>query len=177
MSNMEKLINKKIETYVSTYKNDIRSLALGLEFKEMDKLNELMEFVFEYTRLVINKDEFAKRRRTKNDIPGDNRCTAKISNGEQCTRRKKTECEYCGTHSKGIPHGSIALNGEEPEITSMSLEVVAIDIGGIIYYVDSDYNVFKTEDIMMNKENPRVVAKAEKINGKMTIPALGIFSI
>ena len=54
------------------------------------------------------------------------------------------------------------------------IEVFAQEIQGIVYYLDNYNNVYKTEDIMMNKENPEIVGKYEKNNNKFTIPSLGL---
>ena len=40
-------------------------------------------------------------------VPSSERCMAKRANGEQCTRRKKQDSCYCGTHTKGTPHGTV----------------------------------------------------------------------
>ena len=40
-------------------------------------------------------------------VPSSEKCQAKRSNGIQCTRRKKQDSCYCGTHIKGTPHGTV----------------------------------------------------------------------
>jgi hypothetical protein len=170
---MDKKINKSIETYVTDFKDGIRSKVLELAFENKDKANQLLEFVYDYDRLILSKDVFQKRKRIKNSIPMSNRCNAKRANGEQCTRRKKKECEFCGTHSKGTPHGLFEMNEKENDI-SEKLEVFAEDIKGIVYYLDKYNNVYKTEDILQGKENPQIIAKYVKINGEYTIPEFGL---
>lgn len=172
---MEKRINKKIETYVTTFKNDIRTKIASLEFEdsEKSKVNELLEYVFDYERLTMLKDDLIKRKRIKNSIPSLNRCNAKRANGEQCTRRRKDKCEFCGTHVKGTPHGLIQ-NTETNENIIQKIDVVAEEICGIVYYIDKFNNVYKTEDILGGKQNPNIIAKAEKRNGVYSIPELGL---
>jgi hypothetical protein len=46
-----------------------------------------------------------------------------------------------------------------------SVEVIAKEIDGIVYYVDEFKNVYKTEDILNEKENPQIIAKYESISG------------
>ena len=104
---MEKRINKKIELYVTTFKDQIRNKVTELDFSEKVKINELLEYVYEYNRFVLLKDDLSKRKRIKNSIPSLNRCNAKRANGEQCTRRRKEDSEFCGTHYKGTPNGLI----------------------------------------------------------------------
>jgi hypothetical protein len=153
---MEKRINKKFESYITNFKDDVRKKISDLAF-DNKKMNELIEFVYEYERFSISKDDLNKRKRIKNSIPCSNRCNAKRANGEQCTRRRKEGCEFCGTHSKGAPNGMV-LADEQNAITK-KVEVFAEDIFGIVYYIDNIGNVYKTEDVMEGKENPQIIAK------------------
>jgi hypothetical protein len=138
-------------------------------------MNELLEYVCEYDRLCFEKDDFVKRKRLKNTIPQMNRCNAKRASGEQCTRKRRNDCEFCGTHYKGTPYGMI--NGDDQDETpnhNHKIEVFAEDIGGIVYYIDNHKNVYKTEDIIQSKENPKIIAKYEKNGDRYTIPEFGI---
>lgn len=170
---MEKRINKKIETYVTSFKDGVREKITELCFTEKTKMNELLEFVYDYERLSLIKDDLVKRKRIKNSIPNMNRCNAKRSNGEQCTRRRKDGCEFCGTHVKGTPHGLITSDSST-EIVSHKVEVFAQEIFGIVYYVDKNNNVYKTEDILDGKQNPQVIGKCVKHAGVLTIPEFGL---
>jgi hypothetical protein len=104
-------------------------------------------------------------------VPYSDRCCAKRANGEQCTRRKKEE--YCGTHMKGTPHGIVDLNQDVTQTTT-KVEVWAQDIKGIIYYVDKDMNVYNAEDIVSNKNNPKVIAKYSKDGENYSIPEFNL---
>lgn len=170
---MEKRINKKIETYVTAFKDDVRKKITELAFDEKQKINDLLEFVYDYERLSVIKDDLIKRKRIKNSIPNLNRCSAKRANGEQCTRRRKEDCEFCGTHAKGTPHGLMQSTATN-ELVSHKLEVIAEEIFGIIYYVDKFNNVYKTEDIMEGKKDPQIIAKYERRGNVLTIPELGL---
>jgi hypothetical protein len=170
---MERRLNKKFELYISEFKDKIKDKLAGLEFTEKGKSNELLEFVYDYERLVFQKEDVSKRKRIKNSIPITNRCIAKRANGEQCTRRRKDNCEYCGTHAKGTPHGLITNNIDANNV-SCTIELFAQEIGGIVYYIDKHTNVYKTEDVLQNKENPLIVANYTLTNGLYHIPAFGI---
>ena len=122
---MDKRLNKKSELYVTQFKDDLRTKITGLCFDEKSKVNELIEYVYEYERLNFVKDDFVKRKRVKNSIPDLNRCNAKRANGEQCTRRRKEQCEFCGTHFKGAPHGLITSGANPIDTNNHSLEVLA----------------------------------------------------
>jgi hypothetical protein len=170
---MEKRLNKKIEAYVTSFKDDIRNKIATLNFEEKDKTNELIEYVYEYERFLLIKDDLNKRKRVKNSIPCSNRCNAKRANGEQCTRRRKESCEFCGTHSKGTPNGLIT-NTDSESVQLQKIQVVAEEISGIVYYIDSFKNVYRTEDILKGKSNPEIIAKCIHENGRYTIPSLGL---
>lgn len=170
---MDKKLNKTIDDYLVSYKNDIRNKMLELSFDDKSKMNELLEYIFEYDKLQFTKEDFVKRKRVRNSIPECNRCIAKRANGEQCTRRKKNDNEFCGTHSKGTPHGLVQACDIMND-TNERIEVFAQEIKGIVYYIDKRGNVYKTDDVLDEKENPLIIAKWKYENGSYTIPELGL---
>ena len=169
---MEKRINKKIEVYFTKCKDDICKKITELNFNDKEKMNELIEYVYEYERLQMYQDDLSKRKRIKNTIPVTNRCNAKRANNEQCTRRRKEGSEFCGTHVKGVPHGLVTADNNNDHTTK--LEVIATEIMGIVYYIDNNKNVYNTEDIMNQSQTPRIIAKYENHSGTITIPELGL---
>ena len=170
---MEKRLNNKVDQYIQTLKNDLHNKILASNHQDRQQVSELVQYLFEYPKLNLEKEDFVKRKRVKNSIPEVNRCIAKRANGEQCTRRRKEECEYCGTHSKGTPHGTIQ-NEDEAPAQNQTMEVFAEEIKGIVYYLDKYNNVYNTEDIMNNRENPRIIGKWEKHGHNYSIPSLGL---
>jgi hypothetical protein len=170
---MEKRLNTKFDVYIKNFKDGIRDKMMSLSSFSPDQIAQLMEFVYEYNHITLNKDDFIKRKRVKNSIPENNRCIAKRATGEQCTRRRKAECDFCGTHSKGSPHGVMTtLVAEINQI--QNVELFAQDIKGIVYYLDQHKNVYNTEDVMSSKENPQIIAKWEKQKDEYVIPSLGL---
>ena len=103
---MERRINKKIDDYIRTFKSDLVS-HLSCHCCNNDLTNNLSEYIYNYEGLQLDKESFSKRKRVKNSVPIYERCNAKRANGEQCTRRRKDGEKFCGTHSKGTPHGFI----------------------------------------------------------------------
>jgi hypothetical protein len=156
---MDKRINKKLDSYISSFKNDIRTKADELGITSNSEVSRLLTYVYEYNRLTLGKEDFMKRKRNKLGINVCERCTAKRSNGEQCTRRKKTGHEFCGTHTKGIPHGVCEqMNIPQASVVN-KIEVRVQDIKGIMYFIDSNDNVYQTEDVLMEKKNPVIIGK------------------
>jgi len=170
---MEKRINSKVDQYITNIKDDICNKINNLNIEDTSIKSELLEFIYDYSRLSLNKEDFIKRKRIKNTIPETNRCNAKRANGEQCTRRRKDNCEFCGTHTKGTPHGLIQ-NENSMQDKKEKVEIYATEIMGIVYYIDHIKNVYNTEDIMNNIENPRVIAQYKKNNNTITIPEFGL---
>lgn len=170
---MERRLNKKLELYITKFKDDIRDKTthLGLINEET---NYLLQYIYDYDRLSFQKDDFQKRKRCKNVVPFFDRCCAKRASNEQCTRRKKTGNEYCGTHMKGCPHGQVENNEEDSQPTTEQIEVWAQDIHGIIYYIDKFGNVYQAEDIVANKKNPTIISKYVKNGDTYSIPQFGI---
>jgi hypothetical protein len=170
---MERRLNKKIEQYISGFKDEIRTKATDLGVTKNEGGNLLLQFVYDYDRLTLAKDDFVKRKRVKNVVSYFDRCCAKRATDEQCTRRKKEGFEYCGTHMKGTPHGIVEAQ-DNVKTTTSKLEVWAQDIQGIIYYIDKNGNVYQAEDIVVNKVNPTIIAKYEKNGDVFSIPEFGI---
>ena len=170
---MEKRLNKKTELYISLFKESIKEKATNMGIIKNDQVGQLLQYIFDYDRLTFDKDDLKKRKRIKNYVPIFDRCCAKRANNEQCTRRKKDNEEYCGTHIKGTPHGIIDLQNEL-KINTQKIEVFAQDIKGIIYYIDSNENVYQAEDIIINKINPKIIAKYVKSGDQYSIPEFNI---
>ena len=166
---MEKRVNKKIEIHYREFKDNIRNKVSSLDFNDTTKTNELLEYIYDYEKLQLLKDDFIKRKRVKNSIPSLNRCSAKRCNGEQCTRRRKDKSEFCGTHIKGTPHGLIIFDETGGNSIIQKLEVFIVNISGIVYYIDHHGNVYKTEDILEDKQNPAIIAKYVRENGNYSI--------
>ena len=162
---MERRINKKIDSYISELKENVKKKA-----SELGKDLELVQYIYDYDRLILVKEDFMKRNRVKNIVNLSERCCAKRANGEQCTRRRKDlSVEFCGTHLKGRPHGTCDLE-TDLETEGKKVEVWAQDIQGIIYYIDKALNVYQVEDIMQGKVNPKIIAKYIKIGDTYSIP-------
>jgi hypothetical protein len=170
---MEKRLSKKAETYTTSFKDSIRDKVTQLGLSKSEQVNQLLQYIYDYDRLTFEKEDFQKRKRVKNFVPIFDRCCAKRASEEQCTRRKKEEFEYCGTHLKGTPHGIVDTQSE-PKNTTQKIEVFAQDIHGIIYYIDNSNNVYQVEDILSNKINPKIIAKYVKNGDNYTIPEFNL---
>lgn len=160
---MERKLNIKVEQYLTSFKDKIRDKITEMDFDDSEKTEEFLNYIYGYDRLTIDKDDLTNRKRVKNVVPVFDRCTSKCANNDQCSRRKKEGHDYCGTHLKGTPHGIVNhKNGEVEKSTTRKIEIWAEDIKGIVYYLDSNGNVYNTEDIVSSNPKPRVIFKYTK---------------
>jgi len=166
---MEKRLNKKLDNYITGFKENIKERAMGLEIANKESINQLIQYIYDYERLNFVKEDFQKRKRVKNVVPIFDRCCAKRASDAQCTRRKKEGYEFCGTHLKGTPHGTITSE-EDNAANVQKIEVWTQEIQGIIYYIDKLGNVYQAEDIVSNKTNPKIIAKYIKNGENYSIP-------
>ena len=170
---MEKRLRSKTETYIQDFKKSIHTKINELALSECNGVSELMEHVYDYPTIELHKEDFQKRKRVKNHVPHYQRCLAKRANGEQCTRRKKGDNTFCGTHEKGTPHG-IFNNTTDESVKIENIEVWVQEIKGISYYIDVNNNIYDHQDIITNNQKMSVIAKYELKDGEYTIPTLGI---
>ena len=175
---MERRIVKKVEQHQLEFKSAIKTFLeennCRVKSTTDDNINnsDFLKFVYDFENLTLLKDDFKKRKRIKNQVPQYERCEARRANCEQCTRRKKDDCSFCGTHSKGTPHG--VVDSSKDEIKKVTkIEVWVKEIKGINYYVDVDNNVYLPGDILSNIPNPRKIGKCEMTEtGTFHIPEL-----
>ena len=168
---MEKRIENKIESHITSFK---KAIQIWFEEHNADisgncSKNDFLQFVFDYNGLKLSKEDFQRRKRSKNVVPQQDRCVAKRANGDQCTRRRLSD-NFCGTHSKGTPHGIIQESELVKEPTIEKIEIWMQDIQGICYYIDKNHNIYCPEDIVESKKNPKIIGKwTENSNNNIVI--------
>ncbi len=80
----------------------------------------------------------------------DNKCLAKKQDGEQCTRNKKLNSDYCGKHIHNRKYGRIDDINLEKDNNFEKTHIENID--NINYLVDDDNYVYTN-----NIENPELI--------------------
>ena len=89
---MENKINKKLETYVRQFKDDISRRLDTLNVNMVDDEKQLvLSYINNYTTLQLDPVDFMKRKRIASSTSIHDRCTAKKASGDQCTRKKKED--------------------------------------------------------------------------------------
>ena len=149
-------MEKKIQSQIDYNFEEFKNMIIDNLKNDMSR-EEIIQNINSFKTIQLTKEDFKKRKRVKNNIPLYNRCCACRANGEQCTRKKHTNHNYCGTHIKGTPHGIIS-NITEPNNTQ-KIEIRTQDVKGIVYYIDNNNNVYDPSDILKNLNNPKVIAQ------------------
>jgi hypothetical protein len=149
---MESRIKKKIDTYFTDFKKDINLKIEKLNIPETlnGEIQDLLEYLYNYDRLVLTNDDFSKRKRLKNNVPNVDRCTALKSFGEQCTRKRRDGSDYCGTHLKGTPNGVVDVC-QQTTTNNKILLTLNCD-RGIYNYSDKNGKIYSMEDVLNNEK-------------------------
>ena len=153
-------MEKRIQSFVDEHMHGFKEFTRSIVLDEGMSQNEKLEKIYSYDQCCINLESFIKKKRVRNVIPNEDKCVAFRANKERCTRRKKDGHDVCGTHLKGTPHGKV--NSEVATTNIKKRDVWTQDIGGIIYYIDSENNVYNSNDIMKSKVSPTVIGKCKK---------------
>ena len=171
---MEGRATAKVSEYMQGFKDDMKDFILAQDCPH-DVKSAIMQQIYNYECLEFTKEDFIKRKRMKNVVPRCDRCCAKRANNDQCTRKRRDGSLFCGTHVKGTPHGTIDNVANSESVPLKQVELVAQEIKGIIYYLDSTHNVYRTEDVLQNKVNPSIIATYVKLpDGSYSIPEFNI---
>lgn len=171
---MEKRIQKKADYFMQQFKNDIKiKMTQQSDITSTENNSNILQFIFDYPALSFSKEDFQKRKRMKNQVPYHMRCLARRANKEQCTRRKKGDGCYCGTHIKGTPHGVYEdLSNQVADFKKA--EVWVEEIKGINYYIDNKNNVYDPALVIAGSNDNKVIAKYKVTNGVYEICELEI---
>lgn len=105
-------INKELQRLIKVnVEQNLRTILLDIADKYRLSKNELMQNYLSDDKIVIKEDESSKTtKRKRKKIPLYERCTARTSSGDQCSRRKKKESEFCGSHSNSRNFGIIKIS-------------------------------------------------------------------
>lgn len=158
---MEARIQNKIDAHLRAFKLSIQDTLREKNIRLVnsscqDYTLDFLQTIFDFEGLQLEKEDFQRRRRVKNQVPKTERCCAKRANGEQCTRRR-LDSLFCGTHKKGAPHGIVTEDQAQSSTTIDKVEIWMQDFNGINYFVDKHHNVYSPEDIVANNTNPTVI--------------------
>ena len=159
---MEKNIKQKVNSHTNDFKDNlqqwIQNNNASIIVNGNDKTQEFITYLLDFPNLELEKNDFQKRKRIKNNVPDYNRCIALKCNGERCSRKQKhQDTQFCGTHIKGSPYGNIEQ--QTNEVVKEKVQLWLQEINGISRYIDDSNNVYCTQDILSNIEHPRIIGK------------------
>ena len=158
---MEKNINNKITAYQNKFKtnlqNWIRNNDATILIDNNDKTNDFIQYLMDFPNLDLTSSDFQKRKRLTNNVPDYKRCIALKCNGVRCSRKQKNDMQFCGTHIKGYPYGTISDADKQNEKKQVTLWLE--EINGISKYIDENNNIYCTKDIIDKINNPRIIGK------------------
>tara|TARA_Y100001970_G_scaffold84992_1_gene107182 strand:- start:1336 stop:1839 length:504 start_codon:yes stop_codon:yes gene_type:complete len=157
---MEKKLNQKYAAWLSGFKTAMRDNIMEHDQLPKQIQIKLLECIYNYPPFVITNEDLQKRKRVKNVVPYHERCCALRADSLQCTRRRKGDNTFCGTHMKGIPHGEI--HNQNAQNTTQKIQIWAEEVEGIISHLDKFGNVYDPQDVYQNITNPRIIAKYTK---------------
>jgi hypothetical protein len=102
----------------------------------------------------------------------DKLCMGTRVDGKPCTRQKKRGFDCCGIHCPKSPEVSTEARAPIPSILTTNttqsttnpveldrymVELTAVEVRGIIYYVDTAQHVYNIEDILDEKIDPAII--------------------
>ncbi len=160
---MEKNIRAKINDHNQAFKTNIHTWIKNSNARiilcgDHDKTNEFLQYMNDFPDLELDKQDFQKRKRVKNNVPDYNRCIALKCNGERCSRKQKNENSFfCGTHLKGANYGTIQQTSETQKQEKIQLWLQ--EINGISRYIDKNNNIYCMQDILNSSPKPRIIGK------------------
>ena len=70
--------------------------------------------------------------------------------------KKGNDTQFCGTHNKGSPYGTIEQNIEQKK---EKIQLWLQEINGIHRYIDGKNNIYCTHDILNNVDTPKIIGK------------------
>ena len=158
---MERNIRVKVNHYLDDFRENIQQwMSTNQAAMTLDGQNknlEFLQYINDFPYIEFSKEDFQKRKRVKNNVPDYNRCIALKCNGERCSRKQKdSSTNFCGTHMKGSPYGTIEEQSIAPKQQKVQLWLE--DINGISRYIDKEHNIYSSEDIIRSSSNPRIIA-------------------
>tara|TARA_B110000114_G_scaffold79405_1_gene83988 strand:+ start:19 stop:543 length:525 start_codon:yes stop_codon:yes gene_type:complete len=163
---MEKNIKGKVLDHETRFKDNLQSwiktnkAMISDEFGK-DCTNDFVQYLNDFPGLEFSIQDFQKRKRIKNNVPDYNRCIAMKCNGERCSRKQKDKIsQFCGTHVKGSPHGTIT--DDEKIVKKTQVNIWLQEINGITRYIDDHSNIYATSDIRNSVIPPKIISKYGK---------------
>lgn len=153
---------------------DRNELIEWLQRQPSDKVDPKKLIEFFNSRMSTKK--------SKKVLPSHERCIACIreidgdGNNVRCSRHRKSDALFCGTHIMSQPYGVVnEPNVEiEPTPAPVSAAIRTCEISGIPYFIDDDHNVYHTTEMMKKMYQGGELAR---IVGRWSRDHVGAYSL
>ena len=136
------------------------------------------ELLLKYSPKLQSIQDTTKIKRKRKVVPKDQCCLGRKQFGEQCTRRKKSGSEFCGSHMKSLPYGRIddkkdhlckvkGKRGRKKKKNNLEDDSEYIQTWidkelGDAYLIDKHNTVYSN-----NPESPKIIGKKNIETGKI----------
>ena len=153
---------------ISQYLNDFKKHLL-MQLKDFHPssvvadVENMQRFICNYTDLKIAEPLKLKKDTKKPRKKNINlqKCWAKLESGCQCKRKQQTHTSYCKEHINNTSFGIITDNADQTEINNnekkSTMNLFIQNINGIHYFVDEKQNVYKSESILAQNSQPKII--------------------
>ena len=147
--NNELLISGLMHVFNSHISNILKEVSVEYNL-DLDSLQTKYIQQNEIDFNVFNKKRPRKKNKT---VTKEDLCMARKADSLQCTRRRKSGCDFCGKHVGNLKHGRID-DTDEYSNSDKFIHCSIKTINGTQYLIDQN-NIVYTNDV----ENPSILGK------------------
>lgn len=123
LPSLVKINDELNQLVIETTKNELREILADISEKYGIAKNDLYSRYMNRDVTINTETTISRNKRSRKNIAHEERCLAKISNGNQCSRRHKGDNSlYCGSHLTSRPFGEFKPMDSEPEETEKTKE-------------------------------------------------------
>ena len=171
--NIEPIISSHLLKIFTDELNSIYS-KISEKYTEIDMEELKSLYNLDASKLAIN---LGIKKRTRKKLDEDKICQGRKGDGNQCTRSKRVNSEYCLSHEKNLPHGRIDDTNYKPKVKGQRgrkrkdhvfkendeyLPVIQTKINDNYYLCDTDNNIYTN-----NPEHPVFLGKLQDIESTL----------
>ena len=116
--------------------------------REEDMIDNCIPNITYFMELANEIIQKKKKKNNRRVLPPNEQCLGRKSNFVQCTRKRKDNTQFCGSHMKNLPNGYIGDNGE-------------------CFKREKKKRGRKSKTVIENIGEDKILTKKEYINGKL----------
>jgi hypothetical protein len=171
---------KLLRTISDIYTNALVNISEKYNINEKELKNE---FKLDSTKIAI---ELGIKKRNRRVLDDTKRCLGRKFDGNQCTRSRRDDSDFCLSHEKNLPQGRIddgefkpkekGKRGRKKKLHAFAnndeyLATTLIEINNCKYLIDNSNNIYT-----FNIEQPEYKGQYDSITNKIkNVPAIPVF--